>query len=38
MKMLLEKFCVWYLIRRQYRIYQPIDNTPAFVREMRGEK
>jgi hypothetical protein len=35
---IIEKICMWYLIRRHYRVYQPKDNTPAFVREMRGAK
>lgn len=34
----IEKFCVWYLTHRQYRIYQPTNNIPAFIQEMRGEK
>ena len=38
MKMLLEKFCVWYLTRHHYRVYRPKDNIPAFVQTMRGAK
>ena len=34
----IEKFCVWYLTRRHYRVYTLKHNMPAFVREMRGEK
>ncbi len=38
MKKLIEKLAIWYLTRRHYQIYQPTDNTPTFVREMRGAK
>lgn len=38
MKTLLEKFCMWYLTRQGYRVIQPAERIPAFIREMRGAK
>ncbi len=34
----IEKFCVWYLTRRNYAVCKCTANIPGFIQEMRGAK